>query len=282
ERKWSLADRWIVSRFNRTLEAANAAIDAYRFDQYAKACYDFFWGDFCDWYVEAIKPALRDPRRASQTAAVLAAIVDGALRLMHPMIPFITEVLWWQLNEICPERGLPGRIESPPSPRLIKAAWPTVGSFAEAAEFLFPKVQEIVTTIRNVRNQYNINPKQAVTVSIQAPGDASRTIGENRELIELLATCTIKNVKSELPMPANAFHTTAAGCDLYLEGLVDPEAEKKVNAKRCEDLKKQISALRGRLANESYISKAPAHLVQQTKDQLAEAEAEAAKLGCGD
>ena len=280
ERKWSLADRWIVSRFNRTLEAANAAIDSYRFDQYAKACYDFFWGDFCDWYVEAIKPALKDPERAGQTAAVLAAVVDGALRLMHPMIPFITEVLWWRLNEISPQRGLPGRIECPPSPRLIKAAWPTVGSFSEAAEFLFPKVQEIVTTIRNIRNQYNVSPKQPVTVSIQAPGDAARTLSENRELIELLATCTIHVVQPQMTPPANALHTTAAGCDLYLEGLVDPEAEKKVNSRRCDDLKKQISALRGRLSNESYISKAPPHLVQQTKDQLAEAEAEAGKLGC--
>jgi len=212
---------------------------------------------------------------------VLAGVLDGALRLMHPMIPFTTEVLWWQLNKVRPQRGLPGRIECAPAPRLIKATWPTLGSFAEAAEFLFPKVQEIVATIRNIRNQYNVSPKQPVTVSIQAPGDAARTLGENRELIELLASCQVKDVKSELGEVKNAFHTTAAGCDLYVEDLVDPAAEQKVNAKRCEDLKKQIAALRGRLSNEAYTAKAPAHLVQQTKDQLAEAEAEAAKLGCG-
>jgi valyl-tRNA synthetase len=280
ERKWTLADRWIVSRFNRTLEAANSALEAYRFDQYAKACYDFFWGDFCDWYVEAIKPALRDPQRAGQTATVLAAVVDGALRLMHPMIPFVTEVLWWELNKVRPQRGFPGRLECPGGERLIKAAWPTVGSFAEAAEFLFPKLQEIVVTLRNIRNQYNISPRQSVTVSIQAPGDASRTLTENRELIELLATATVKEIKPQLMAPPNAFHTTAAGCDLYVEDLVDPQAEQKLSAKRCEDLKKQIAALRGRLANEAYTSKAPAHLVQQTRDQLAEAEAEATKLGC--
>ena len=292
ERKWSLADRWIVSRFNRTVETANAALEAYRFDQYAKACYDFFWGDLCDWYVEAIKPALRDPQRAGQTATVLAAVLDGALRLMHPMIPFITEVLWWRLNQVRPQRGLPGRIECPPSERLIKAAWPTVGSFAEAAEFLFPKVQEIIVAIRNVRNQYNVSPKQTVAVSIEAPGDASRTVSENRELIELLATCTIKDVRpgpspqpSPQPSPGGrggkgaATHVVAAGCDLYLEGLVDPEAEKQLNAKKRTDLEKQIGALRGRLASEAYISKAPPHLVQQTRDQLAAAEAELAKVG---
>jgi len=189
-------------------------------------------------------------------------------------------VLWWQLNKVRPQRGLPGRIECPPSERLIKATWPAVGSFSEAAEFLFPKIQEIVATLRNIRNQYNVSPKQPVTVSIQAPGDASRTLGENRELIELLASCKIKDILPALPEMKNAFHTTAAGCDLYVEDLVDPEAEKKVNAKRCDDLKKQIAALRGRLSNEAYTSKAPAHLVQQTKDQLTDAEAEAAKLGC--
>ena len=280
ERKWSLADRWIVSRFNRTVEAANAALEAYRFDQYAKACYDFFWGDLCDWYVEAIKPALRDPQRAGQTATVLAAVLDGALRLMHPMIPFITEVLWWRLNEVRSVRGLPGRIECRPSKRLIKATWPTVDSTETGAEFLFPRIQEIVVTIRNIRNQYNVSPKQPVTVSIQAPGDASRMITENRELIELLATCNLKAVQGQLAAPTGATHMTAAGCDLYVEGLVDVEAQQKLSAKRCDELRKQIAALRGRLANESYTAKAPPHLVQQTKDQLAEAEAEFAKLGC--
>ena len=72
-----MADRWIVSRFNRTVAECDDALANYRFDQYAKACYDFFWGDFCDWYLEAIKPAMRDPQRAGQTANVLAAVLDG-------------------------------------------------------------------------------------------------------------------------------------------------------------------------------------------------------------
>src|SRR5205085_12292148 len=139
-------------------------------------------------YVEAIKPALKDPHRAGQTADVLATVLDAALRLMHPMIPFITETIWWRLNEVWPHRELPGRIAGTRSKRLVSADWPAVGSFAEAAEFLFPKIQEIVTTIRNLRNENKVDVKKPVTVSIQAPGDACRTIRENRELIELLAT----------------------------------------------------------------------------------------------
>jgi valyl-tRNA synthetase len=284
ERKWSLADRWIVSRFNRTLEAASAAIETYRFDQYAKACYDFFWGDLCAWYVEAIKPALRDPRRAGQTATVLAAVVDGALRLLHPMIPFITEVLFWRLNEIRPfdpaqgrpSRGLPGRLELPAGNRLIKAAWPKVGAIDAEAEALFAQTQEIIVAIRNVRTQYNVPLKQVVTVSIACASNGA--IADNRELIELLATCAIKETAPAITPPANAMRLTAAGCDLYLEGLVDPQAEQQIKAKKRADLEKQIGALRGRLSNEAYISKAPPHLVKQTHEQLAAAEDELAKL----
>src|SRR5437588_12872 len=154
-----MTDHWIVSRFNRAVEESNAALKVYRFDVYAKACYDFFWRDFCDWYVEAIKPALKDAARAGQAANVLAAVLDGALRLMHPIIPFITETIWWKLNEARPVRELPGRIEgSPNSPRLIKAKWPQVGSFSEAAEHIFPKFQEVIGAIRNARNEYKADP----------------------------------------------------------------------------------------------------------------------------
>jgi valyl-tRNA synthetase len=281
ETKWSLADRWIVSRFNRTVEIANSALENYRFDQYAKGCYDFFWGDFCDWYVEASKPALRDPNRAGQTATILASVLDGALRLMHPMIPFITEVLFWRLNELRPTRGLPARLECQPSRRLIKAAWPLAANPDAEAEKTFRKLQDLIAAIRNVRTQYGVPLKQSVTVSISAPDDSSRMINDNRKLIELLATCSIKETRPNLPPPAGSTHVTAAECDLYFENLVDPEAEKHLKAKKIAELEKQIAAMKGRLANESYISKAPPQLVQQTTQQLSDAEAELAKLRPG-
>src|SRR6185503_14847933 len=140
--------------------------------------------------LEAIKPAMRDPKRAGQTANVLAAVLDGSLRLMHPIIPFITEFIWWKLNEVQPQRGLSGRIECPPSTRLIVAKFPTVGEFSEAAEHIFPQLQEVIVQIRNLRNQYKIDPKKPVTVSIMAGEEPARQLSENREMVELLATCT--------------------------------------------------------------------------------------------
>jgi valyl-tRNA synthetase len=273
-----MADRWIVSRFNRTVAACDDALTDYRFDQYAKSCYDFFWGDLCDWYLEAIKPAMRDPQRAGETANVLAAVLDGSLRLLHPMIPFITETIWWRLNDVRPQRGLPNRLECPPSPRLIKAAWPKVGDVAEAAEALFPKLQEIIGAIRNLRNEYKADPKKRVTVSISGSADAARTIESNRELVELLAICTLGQVTPNLPAPAKAARVSAAGCEIFVEGLVDEGADQERKTKRREELIKSISAMTGRLANPSYISKAPPHLVKQTQDQLADLQNELRKL----
>jgi len=293
ESKWSLVDRWIVSRFNRTVEEVNAAIEDYRFDNYARAAYDFFWRDFCDWYVEAVKPAMKDPARAGQTAAVLAALLDGTLRLLHPATPFITEVIWQKLNEVRPTRGLPGRLECPsigngqsaignPSPLLIRAPWPNVGSFAGAAEHIFPRVQEVVTAIRNTRNLAQISPKQKVTVSVTAPAEPTRQLTENREVIEFLTASTLAAIGPDVTAPAGAIRTTAAGLDVFVETgqpAASAGADAAANDKRRADLTKQRDTLRGRLTNESYIAKAPPALVQQTRDQLAQVEAELSRLG---
>jgi valyl-tRNA synthetase len=279
--KWSMVDRWIIARLHRSVAEANAALETYRFDQYAKACYDFFWRDLCDWYIEAIKPAMKDPGRAGQTANVLAAVLDAALRLMHPMIPFITETIWWRLNDIRPQRGLPGALDAPPSKRLVHASWPSVQGMSEPAETIFPKIQELIGAIRNLRNEYNVDKKKAVSVSIATPGDSGEAIQVNREIIELLATCKLKQVRSDLAPIADAARAQAAGCEIFVEDLVDAETQTNRQNKQCEDLLKQRNALRGRLANESYTAKAPPHLVQQTRDQLKAVEEEMAKLGCG-
>jgi valyl-tRNA synthetase len=194
------------------------------------------------------------------------------------MIPFITETVWWRLNDVRPQRGLPGRIECAPSKRLISANWPAVGDFAQAAEHIFPRLQEIIVAIRNIRNEHQVNPKQSLNVSIRAGDEPTRQITTNREMIELLATCTIKDVRPDLQAVANAATATAAGCEIFVEGLVNADAEKQRLSKASEDTKKKIDALKGRLSNEAYIAKAPPHLVQQSREQLAAMEAELLKL----
>ena len=313
----TLVDRWIIARFHRTLDECNSALKQYRFDVYAKSCYDFFWRDFCDWYVEAIKPAMKDPARAPQTANVLAAVLDGSLRLMHPMIPFISETVWWRLNDVRPVRGIPGVLECPPSKRLVLAQWPsargadsttfspsgragapaadpatdparppglnvpnalTALNALDDAEKIFPKLQEVISAIRTIRNDYQVNPKQTVATSIKAPADFVAQIQANSELIELLGTCSLKQVSADLAPVANAVTASVAGCDIFVEGVIDPNAEKLRLTKEIETRKKHAASMEAKIGNEAYVAKAPPQVVQQTRDQLAAAKAEIAKM----
>jgi valyl-tRNA synthetase len=268
--KWSLADRWIVSRFNRTIAEADAALAQYRFDQYAKICYDFFYGDFCDWFVEAAKPALKSPTTAGQTASVLAAVLDGSLRLMHPMIPFITETIWQRLNAVRPDRSLADRLECPPNKRLILAAWPVVSESAidARAETEFSRIRETSTVIRNLRNE-----QDKIQVELQLIANTN-TKSESIALIQSFTGCKISIVQAA---PAGLSSISTPIGELFFP-RIDASVEEHRVAKRREALQHQITTLRARLSNESYTAKAPPHLVKQTRDQLAEAQAELAKL----
>jgi valyl-tRNA synthetase len=276
-----LHDRWILSRLATTIRDVNDALADYRFDQYAKACYDFFWRDLCDWYIEAIKPAMRDPKQSAHVSDVLAVALDVSLRLLHPVIPFITETIWWRLCEVRPERGIPGMVMDCAGKRLITAAWPRVdAALIDAdAESTFAQLQELTGVIRNIRNDHKVEPRRVVTVAIAAPADIAAAIIQNKAMVETLAGCTIRDAGPDARPAANAARGMAGGVEVHVEGLVDPQAEKQRNEKRREELIRQVSAMKGRLANENYAKKAPPHLVQQTRDQLAEAEAELARLG---
>jgi len=263
----------------RTIQEADAALSAYRFDLYAQACYAFFWRDLCDWYIEAIKPELKDGPRRGQVANILAATLDNALWLLHPMVPFITETIWQNLNQIRPQRGLEGRIEAPSSDLLIKAKWPEFNDdlTSEGAEHVFTQLQGLIIAIRNIRNEYKIDPRTPISISIAAPGDASRQILANKSLIENLATCKLAEVKADLSPPPNSARGTASGCDIFAHNLIDTATQDQRLTKRRDELIKQRAALKGRMT-ETYIAKAPPQLVKQTQDQLAEIEAELSRL----
>jgi valyl-tRNA synthetase len=268
-RDTSLPDRWILSRLAATLTDLETALSTYRFDAYAKAVYDFFWGDFCGWYLEAIKPAMKDPARAPATAAVLGATLDASLRILHPIMPFITEAIWTHLNAAVHDRSLPG-LSLPPSKRLVRAAWPSAPARNPEAEALFTRAQEIVGAIRNLRNQHKVDLKKVLPVTINGQG-----LAEAKEIIELAGGCAV--AFSALP-PADAATVLVAGCEVHVQGVIDPNAEANRLAKRREELSKQVATLEGRLASPAYTDKAPPHLVEQTRKQLADARAELARL----
>jgi valyl-tRNA synthetase len=270
--------KWIIWQLSEAMRKADAALAEYRFDQYAKICYDFLWRDFCDWYLEAFKLLVKnsqsDPNTIAESVNVLAAVLDAALRLLHPVIPFITETIWWRLNEVRAARGLPGCIECPPSRRLIKAAWPKVESPPPGEAIGF--VQHYVSTIRDIRNQFKIDPKMRITIALVETPQTPGLLRGNVELIEQFAICRIKFVNAP---PAGAPRFVVTGCELYLEGVSDQKVEHQHADKQREELTRKVATLKGRLDNAGYVAKAPPKLVEETKAQLAEAEAELAKLG---
>ncbi|MCC7191679.1 MAG: valine--tRNA ligase [Phycisphaeraceae bacterium] len=272
----SLPDKWILSRLATTVRATNEALANYEFSAYAQGLYDFIWRDLCDWYIEAIKPTAGE--NAVQRR-VLALCLDASLRLLHPAMPFITEKLWEKLNEVAPLREISG-VTLTPGDLLATAAWPLVAPelIDESTEAEFALTQEVISTLRQVRTTYKVPPKQKVLISAKAPAAIASRLLSQKALIETLANVTCGEIGPRVEKPADAAAALIAGTEHYLHGLVQADAEKARLTKRLEEVTRSIAALEGRLANKSYADRAPASLVQQTRDQLAAAQKEAETL----
>lgn len=270
------SDQWILSRLARTIHQADAALAGYEFNQYAQTIYNFFWRDYCDWYVELVKPVLTSGGEAAAASrTVLAACLDAVLRLLHPVAPFVTERLWMELNRISPQRRIAG-LKLPPSELCIKARWPQADAklIDEAAERKFELVQQVTGAIRNIRNEYNLPPKQSVQAAIKAPAHLAPIIEAGRGLIASLAVVEIASIGPAARSGADAAVAVLGEIEVFLEGLIDRGAEKQRLTKRLEELTKSVGALKGRLNNPGYIAKAPPALVEESKAKLAETEKE--------
>jgi len=272
-----IASRWVLARLARTIRQTNRGFQDYEFARVADGLYDFFWRDLCDWYIEAVKPT------ASEDAGqrrVLAACVDAALRLLHPLMPFVTERLWAALNAAVPgDRSLPG-LHLPPSELLMLAAWPRAERelIDEEAEHDFALIQDAVAAIREVRAQHGIPPRQALETTARAPGPIAQKMHDYRPITCGLANTIPRGVGPQVEKPANSATIRLGEVEVYIHGVADDAKETERLEKRKAELQKNIKALTGRLANKGYTEKAPAHLVEETRQQLADAEAELAEV----
>src|SRR5947199_8796570 len=171
-----LADRWILMRANDAVAAVTTSLEQFRLDEAAKRCYEFVWGDLADWYVEAVKPRFA-AGDAEAAQAVLAYCFDSALRLLHPVVPFITEELW---------QKLPGRAADE---LLAAATWPRPrAELANAtADTQFARVQEVISAIRNLRAEYRVAPKARIAATVTTRNDAARRVllGERETILRL-------------------------------------------------------------------------------------------------
>ncbi len=267
-----LPDRWILSRLANTIKSCEQALAAYQFSTYATTLYDFLWRDFCDWYLEAIKPTVGGNL---MQRAVLGTVLDALLRLLHPVTPFITEVIWPHLREI----DLP-RLEGITLDRsqagglLACAGWPRIDSAWESpeAEALFERVQGLVTSIREVRAQQRVAPRRKI--SLHGPEPIIELIVLTEPIVQTLAG--LKSITHDAAKGASV-PARFEGHDFSLSDLadaVDVAAERERLTRAIAEQEKKIAALEGRLAHPGYVERAPERLVNQTREQLAQANSE--------
>jgi len=289
----SLADRWIASRLNSTIAEATRLFDSYQFGEAGRQAYEFLWGDFADWYIEAAKGQLAaGGPTAARTAATLVDVLDQTLRLLHPFIPFVTEDIWQNLKgaaaaaapalgpDFAQRAGGADQARTWPE-ALIIAPWPQAGPLDAAAEADFGRVQEIVRAIRNARSEYNVPPGRRTGALISA-GEHLALITEQLPLMTSLASLDAEHVHlaETLEIPAKSAHMVAGGVAiaLPLADLVDLDAEIARLRKELANAEKMVNSTAGRLANPGFVSSAPAHVIDGARRQLAEWEGKKAQI----
>ncbi len=267
----TFADRWILARLNEAVASAEAAVAGYHFNELATILYDFIWRDVCDRYLEAIKATIDD--NADQQV-VLGYVLDSVLRLLHPVCPFVTETLWAPVGEV--RTGEIVGVTAPASELAALAPWPAVdASLADAdAVARFERADALVAAVRNVRSEQQVKPKRQITMHV--PAAVGELIAQADGYVESLAgVATV----TEDEAPAGASPLVFEGAQVLLSDMVDAAdsgAEAARLTKKADDLRKQIGGLNGRLSNKGYVDNAPEKLVQETRDQLAAAEADLA------
>jgi valyl-tRNA synthetase len=268
-----LRDAWIFARLAATVEQVNDALANYRFHDGAQSVYHFFWGDFCDWYIEWVKPELQsdDRERAVVAWRNLFAVFEAALRLLHPFMPFLTEELWHQF----PQRAGAKSIALDRFPE-VRGSWRNDAALEE-----FGVIQEIITALRNIRAEMKIDPKKKVAAELSIVDRAARaSVEANRDgIIRLGMMAELKIGGARLAQSGGLMRSTAK-FDLRVEytETVDVTAESVRITKDMEGLRKAIGSKEKQLADETFRSRAPDSVVRALEATLAEQRIEMQKL----
>ena len=257
-RSLTLADRWILSRAQATIREATASLEQFRLDEAAKRCFEFAWNELADWYVEAVKPRMTGDGAATPQA-VLAYCLDVALRLLHPVVPFITEELW---------QKLPGRKAGE---LLIVAPWPAPRGELEdpRADQEFGRVKTAIEHIRSIRAEYRVSPKQKLRATIVPRGsDTVATFDGERDTIVRLAQLEALALDgAQQGVGAHAVFGDGSEVVVALEGIVDVSTECRRLSEEYRRLDTQLQTLSARLTNASFVSRAPQDVVAKEREK---------------
>ncbi len=303
-----LEDRWILSRLATVQQEIDTSLGRYQLDTATRAVREFVWNEFCDWYLEMIKPRLRtsEPEASAPGAVerrataqrVLLAVLDSIVRLLQPFTPFICEELWQTLNELAPTRALPPQAQGvqplgdstgapiltprPAERAAIIAQWPALpGSWQDPVlEKRFARLQDTIIAVRNVRAVYSIPPATPIKLLMRSSDDVASDLQNVASQFDNLAKAVLTAAGADVVRPPAAASFTLGDADGYipLEGLIDKDAELARQKKQAEQIKKLIATNESKLANENFVSKAPVEIVTGLREQLATQQTQLANI----
>ena len=267
----TLEDRWILSRFNRVAGEANDALDAFRFHEAAHVVYHFFWGEYCDWYLELIKPRLAttDRKQAGTAFGNLIGIFEASLRLLSPIMPFITEEIWHAVYD-----------GKPPLKSIALTAYPQADQAqADAgAETEMAILQDLIVAVRNIRAELKIEPKQKLAIEIHAGPEIRNLLERDRTSLERMANVdSITFVEAPLANAAGARSTARFDVRVIYERKIDVAVERERLSKELAKMTGEIGRATSQLGNEAFLAKAPSKVVDSLKQRKAELEVLIAK-----
>ncbi|USK87395.1 valine--tRNA ligase [Peribacillus asahii] len=254
----SVADKWILTRLNETIETVTRLADKYEFGEVGRALYNFIWDDFCDWYIEMAKLPLygEDEAAKKTTRSILAYVLDNTMRLLHPFMPFITEEIW---------QNLPHQGES-----ITVAAWPMVNpalTDTDAAEEMKLLV-EIIRAVRNIRAEVNTPMSKKVNLILKAKdANISAILEKNASYIERFCNPEALTIGVEVEEPAQAMTAVVTGVELILplQGLINIDEEVKRLEKELDKLNKEVERVQKKLGNEGFVKKAPEKVIEEER-----------------
>lgn len=279
----SIADKWIISRLNKTAMQVNKSLDKYFYHEAVRLLYQFFWNDFCDWYIELVKDEITSENVNTTRDAArsrILTILEQALRLLHPFMPYLTEELWQKLPNVSSE--MHNAAYRGAAPTIMLADFPTGDEnlIDERAENEMQAVIDLISKVRNIRAEMNIKPSDKPAIHVAANAETCKIFKSNEAQILKLARAENLVLAETLDVPKASAKAVIANAEIAvpLEGLIDFEKEIARLENQVNKLEKENEGLRNQLSNQNFIERAPAEKVETIKTRVEEIETQAKTL----